>query len=162
MARKYSMKRATGFNAKYSLVYGLDELVSEYVAAQLGTTSELEQVAIGIARKGYLIGGVTFHSHDPGRDIIMALYIDDPGCMCRRDLVRQVLDYPFLQLGLKRVTAGVDKTNERCQKLLRGLGFQVEGVKRRAGTGGTDQLIFGLLKEDCKYYGQSTQATATA
>ncbi|MAK54670.1 MAG: hypothetical protein CML17_02255 [Pusillimonas sp.] len=57
---------------------------------------------------------------------------------------------PFEQWGLTRVTGLVAANNEQALAFDRGLGFVQEGVIRRA-FGDVDGILFGMLKEDCRY-----------
>ena len=55
--------------------------------------------------------------------IEIAIFSDDPRWVTNRDMVGEILAYPFVQLGCKRVTAMVDRHNKRSRKMVKGLGF---------------------------------------
>lgn len=59
-------------------------------------------------------------------------------------------DYPFNQLKCKRVTGMVPSKNVQAQRFDEHLGFVREGVKRRAWKG-DDLIIYGMLKEECRW-----------
>jgi hypothetical protein len=74
--------------------------------------------------------------------------IDDPRFMSRRFL-RAVFKALFTQA--RRITAEIDVDNRAAQKIVPRLGFVYEGYCRLGINGVRDALIFGMLKEDCKF-----------
>jgi RimJ/RimL family protein N-acetyltransferase len=50
-----------------------------------------------------------------------------------------------------RVTMLIDPENERAERQARRLGGQYEGFLRRGLDGTRDALVFGMLREDCRY-----------
>ena len=79
--------------------------------------------------------------------IEIAIFADDPRWVTNRDMVGEILAYPFVQLGCKRVTAMVDRHNKRSRKMVKGLGFVEEGKLRKAADKG-DVFIYGLLPNE--------------
>lgn len=59
--------------------------------------------------------------------------------------------YPFVQLGVRRVTSVVSSNNAPSRNLALRLGFQDEGTLRKAGAHGEDLHVMGLLKHECRY-----------
>ena len=53
----------------------------------------------------------------------------------------------FSQMGLKRASATIKKSNKRSRKFVEGIGFRVEG-KLRKFVDGEDMIVYGLLKEE--------------
>jgi RimJ/RimL family protein N-acetyltransferase len=62
-----------------------------------------------------------------------------------------MFDYPLRQLGCVRITAPIADGNDGAIRFVTKLGFQLEGRLRKAMPDGADRLIYGLLKEDCKW-----------
>lgn len=58
--------------------------------------------------------------------------------------------YPFLQLGLRRLTGRVESTNEEAITLNTKLGALREGVQRHQ-FGPNDAILFGMLREECPW-----------
>lgn len=58
--------------------------------------------------------------------------------------IRAILSYPFRQLRVKRMTAITAKSNKRSRKLLKGLGFQLEGVHPFGNYGAGPSVSYGL------------------
>lgn len=68
--------------------------------------------------------------------------------------LRKVLDYPFGQLKVRRITAEIEMSNERSVRSAQKLGFQLEGRKRFMAAGGGDVGVFGLYPETCPLWKQ--------
>ena len=137
-----------------SLLIGADEMVAEMVRQHTPVSHVREFgfgpcVAFGIVRSGRLIGGVVFNNYR-GHDIHVSVAFNGRGRVLPGD-VRALCDYPFGQLGCKRVTAITGKKNKRARKILERIGFTLEGVARRGLDGFEDAMIFGLLRENCKW-----------
>ena len=68
-----------------------------------------------------------------------------------REAERQACIEAFRRYGAHRVHAEIPATNEAAQKVVTFLGFQREGVMRKAIKRGADRIdnqIWGLLEED--------------
>jgi len=74
--------------------------------------------------------------------------IEDPRCMSRR-----VLKAMFTAVFTRaiRVTALVEPDNDRALRQMKRLGFQYEGYLRLGIEGTRDALVWGMLREDCRY-----------
>jgi RimJ/RimL family protein N-acetyltransferase len=66
------------------------------------------------------------------------------------DFVSAAFAYPFAQLHMERVSATARKSNGLLQMLLIKLGFRIEGIRRKASHG-EDLILFGMLREECRY-----------
>ena len=73
----------------------------------------------------------------------------EPGWACRQFLA-YIFDYPFVQLGVKRITAPINSTNFDCIRMVSHMGLTHEATLKNATTDG-DLLIFRMFKDDCKY-----------
>ena len=58
--------------------------------------------------------------------------------------IRAVLDYPFNQLGVKRMTSIINKDNKRARKLNEGVGFKLEGMHPFGNGGKGRSCTYGL------------------
>ena len=70
-----------------------------------------------------------------------------------RDFLKGIGRYAFDDLGCRRVTCRVAADNPWCKVLVR-LGFVQEGCLRGGYDGEIDLLIFGIKKEEYRYYGR--------
>jgi RimJ/RimL family protein N-acetyltransferase len=68
----------------------------------------------------------------------------------RKSFLRACARYVFLQLGCDRITGRIPANRPQAIRLGERLGFRHEGTLRRAHQG-TDILIFGMLKEECRW-----------
>jgi hypothetical protein len=136
-----------------SLLLGADELVGEMVKSR---------VAIGVIRRGQLVGGVVYHAYRTF-DIQLSAAFDTVG-WALPGTVRALLAYPFNELGVSRVTAFTGRKNKKAKKLLTDLGFTLEGVAKRGLDGIEDAFAYGLLREDCRWlkHGKETADASRA
>jgi len=126
------------------VIHGDDERIEAWVRKNLGGGKPAGFVALGAEdASGNLAFGAVFTKH-LGDDVDMALYATSPA-KALRGIIRTVLAYPFDQLGVRRITAEIARDNARCLRFARGIGFEVEGVKR-----GTERIVMGLLPEDIR------------
>jgi hypothetical protein len=104
--------------------------------------------AIGVIDEaGLLIAGVVFHNHDPFVGNIEVSCAAISPRWGNRDIFREILRYPFLQLGCRRVTAVTPRRATSPRQFLEGLGFKREG-SARFGFGSDNAIIYGLLAEE--------------
>ena len=134
--------------------YPESEVIS-FVAKRIGTTPEALSPAVGAAilRDGDLIAGVVYNNYhvlENGKWCEISAASDHPRCLTR-EVLRVMFDYPFRQLGASRLQAVCAVTNWRSRRLVSRLGFQLEGVQRRAHDGVEDSLLYSMLPEECKW-----------
>jgi RimJ/RimL family protein N-acetyltransferase len=133
-----------------SVLFGADEIVLPLVKSRLPIEFG-PCVALGVVRRGALIGGVVYHGYRPDDgDINVSAAFDRPDWAYPQTL-RTLFAYPFVQLGCERITAVVARKNKRSRKLIEGLGFKLEGVARRAFGRKDDAILYGLLRRDCRF-----------
>lgn len=80
------------------------------------------------------------------------LWLAAPGCITRRNL-RLVFEFVFGSLGCARCTAHAKSDEPEWISVLERIGFRREGVKRKAWHG-IDLVMFGMLREECRWHGQ--------
>lgn len=71
-----------------------------------------------------------------------------------RPFLTAVFRYPFEQLKVRRVTARIGANNPKARKFLLHLGFKHEGTIRQGWEPDVDLLVFGLLKNECRFLGE--------
>lgn len=69
------------------------------------------------------------------------------------EVCKAIFGYIFGQIGVVRCTSIVRKNNTKSRNFLEALNFQLEGNVRKGYDGQKDALIYGLLAEDCQFYG---------
>lgn len=96
---------------------------------------------------GHITGIFTteFQHWFEGKVTIMVL---DPRCMSRRTL-RAIFTALFSRA--RRLTAEVEPDNRRALRQVQRLGWQYEGYRRLGLEGTRDTMMFGMLKNECRY-----------
>lgn len=107
--------------------------------------------AIGVVSGNRLCAVAVYHHFRPAvPDIEMTMTADSPR-WAAKGAVRFLLAYPFEQLGCVRVTALIGRKNKRSRRLVEGLGWKLEGTCRRAWDGRQDCMVYGMLKDECRW-----------
>jgi RimJ/RimL family protein N-acetyltransferase len=109
------------------------------------------QVALGVVRGSELAAAFLFFNYRAGVDIEVTV-VSDNADWCRPSTIRRLFDYPFRQLDLPRITSVVARDNKRCRKLCEGIGWKLEGVARKAYDGKKDAFIYGMLREEARFW----------
>jgi RimJ/RimL family protein N-acetyltransferase len=134
-----------------TVIYGQDERVVKWVSDRI--EAELispTAVGIGLEKDGELVGGVIYDWYTGPS--ITAHVAGSPGRYWgNRDFLWRVFAYPFLQLQCNRITGFVRADNFEAQRLDEHLGFKREGVLRQANRDGTDMIVYGMLKDECRF-----------
>jgi hypothetical protein len=91
---------------------------------------------------------------DPRRwSIEMAVASDGSSRWLSRAFLRAAFRYPFVQLGLPRVTGRIQADNLAALALDAHLGFRHEGIQR-AQFGDQDAVLMGMLASECRWLGE--------
>jgi RimJ/RimL family protein N-acetyltransferase len=136
-----------------SVVYGQDARVLKWVGERIG---ELEfspgAIGIGLEEDGELIAGVVFSMYTKASISMHVAAIPGKRWMTKEYLWR-VFAYPFIQLNCNRVTGLVREDNLVAQRFDEHIGFKREGLIRKGATDGTNFILYGMLKEECRWLG---------
>jgi RimJ/RimL family protein N-acetyltransferase len=138
------------------LLYGEDEAVSSWVAKQFGQPHDYFNPcrAIGIVENEKIIAGVIYNNQKKTLEkpymLEMTVASIDKRWASRHNL-RALFRYSFIQLALERVNTQCDSTDEGAIMFNKRLGFIEEGRQRKAFPTGSDAILFGMLKEECKW-----------
>lgn len=124
--------------------------VVEWVAGQLGEKPFQRAIGIGLEANGGLIAGVVFSDADE-QNVMMHVSSDGSRKWMTPAFLSFCFRYPFLQLKCQRITGLVRADNADAQRFDEHLGFIREGRLRRACADGTDMIIYGMLKEECRF-----------
>ena len=106
-----------------------------------------------VVLKGAVIGTVNLDVDQAHRIAMLGFAIGRAhwGKGIGSEAVRAAIAWGFDAFGLAKIWAMTDARNTRSQRLMEKLGMQLEGRLRshqRARDGRTDQLCYGLLRED--------------
>ena len=135
------------------LVWDEDAAVAAWVAARIPWVGEAAAFgpcrAIGVARAdGTAAAGVVFSSYHPKFASIEIAAASETPRWLTRALVRQIMGYPFDQLGCLRVTAVTPRRAMPARRFLESFGFKREGLARRGFGAFGDAVIFGMLRRE--------------
>ena len=108
--------------------------------------------AIGMAVDRQIVAAVLFDTFTT-TSCMVHLASDGSKRFIRRDfgLIRHAMAYPFVQLGLPRITCMISENNSASLRFTRHFGWVEEGRLREAGEDGEDVIVFGLLRRECKW-----------
>ena len=105
-------------------------------------------VVISHSRQGELTGGMLYNNFT-GASINIHIAGFDPR-WGDRDLVWVGFDYPFNQLGCRKVFGQVPASNEQALEFDLKLGFKIETVIRDVFPDG-DLVVVSMSKDDCRW-----------
>jgi RimJ/RimL family protein N-acetyltransferase len=106
-------------------------------------------VAIGLLDDaGQLVAGVVY---DNFIRYSIDAHVAAEGKPWTRFFLRECFRYPFGQLGVRRITAKVASWNLASQEFVERLGFQHEGTVRELMPDGSDCLVYGMLRRECRW-----------
>lgn len=121
-----------------------------FVASRVGEKEFEGYTAIGLERDGELIAGVLYEQHN-GPNVMMHVASNGTRHWMTPAYMAACFKYPFLCLNVNRVTGLVRSDNQDAQRFDEALGFKHEGVLREAAADGTDLILYGMLKRECRY-----------
>lgn len=118
------------------------KLLFHELNAGLGNTITTFDEMAEFTVNGNTVGIVSLNIGD--YEVYLDIYA--PGCQFTRGVLRRFFNHVFAIH--PRATAIVAAENAHCQQFLLRVGFQKEGVLRRAFDGHQDAIYFGILEED--------------
>jgi RimJ/RimL family protein N-acetyltransferase len=141
----------------YRLIYGEDDRILPWALERTGVVGFRHDArTIGYERDGDMVAVVVF---DGFSDVDCNMHIASDGT--RRWLTRELLTasfaYPFIQCGLRRVTALVPARNVDALRFDEHIGFRREGYHPCAAKDG-DLVSLGMLREWCRFIPRESRA----
>jgi RimJ/RimL family protein N-acetyltransferase len=102
--------------------------------------------AIGWDRGG-LVAGVLYEDWN-GANVLC--HIRAEGTLANRHFLGVIFDYPFNQLGVRRITVPIASDNAPCIRMVTNMGFRLEATLKHAAPNG-DLLLYRLFRDECKF-----------
>jgi RimJ/RimL family protein N-acetyltransferase len=129
------------------LLYGWNRELAAWAAERLALKNFNfgPCVSIGVVHKGELVAAAIYNEYRHPN--IQITFVTTSPRWASPGAVRTILQYPFRQLGCKRITAITDATNQPARAFLCRLGFKEEGVHPDALPSG-DAVTYGLVAKD--------------
>jgi RimJ/RimL family protein N-acetyltransferase len=132
-------------------IYGQEDRVVPWVGQRIDEDHfSKDCIALGLEEDGELIAGVVFNWYT-GPSIAMHVAAEPGRRWLNRDFLYRCFAYPFLQLKCNRVTGLVRVDNLDAQRFDEHLGFKREGVIRQGAEDKTDFILYGMLKDECRW-----------
>lgn len=139
------------------LRYTETEAMLAWAAERIGICGfRSDAQAIGIERDERLVGVCVFDTFST-QDCNMHIASDGSGHWMTAGFLRAVLAFPFVQCGLRRVSAPIAEGNARALKFVEHVGFQREGYHPEACATGA-VISTGLLRKNCRYIAKGYRA----
>lgn len=108
-------------------------------------------IGIGWVKSGGLVAGVAYAEWN-GPNVVCHIASDGSGRWLTRQYLWTIFDYPFNQLGVKRITVCVGEGNCASRRFVEHLGFELETTLQAAHPSG-DLLVYRMFKESCRWIG---------
>ena len=108
--------------------------------------------SIGLERDGVLVAGVLYQGFN-GQNIWVHLAGSDGGRWMSRRFLRYGFAYPFVELGVQRLSAMVDASNAASRRLVEHMGYRLEATLQGAAADGGDTLIYVMRRHECRFLG---------
>ena len=134
---------------KHTLI-GADEYVGRWVATRAQVFWHPEDKAIGLLDpdKG-IIAGVLYQDFN-GANIVAHIAAEPGARWMTRHFLWAIFDYPFNQLGVRRITGQVAAKNIQARQFDEHLGFVAEATLKDA-LPDDDLLLYCMRRENCRW-----------
>lgn len=124
--------------------------IAEWVLSRKADADLNNWTGIGWSDK-YGIRCAVIYNHPAYRNINGHILSDGSSQWAKPEFIRAMFQYPFLQMGYARITAPIAENNKAARRFVEKLGFTLEGSMRGYRHDGDAQLIYGILREECRY-----------
>lgn len=125
-----------------------------------GTWVSGRGTAIGKVSDGKLVAGVLYEDYN---GVNVMCHIAGDGNWATKEYLGVIFHYPFVQLGVNRITVPVAASNQKSINLVTRMGFSLECSLAQATPSG-DLYLFRMWRKECRYlggkYGKSENARA--
>ena len=130
------------------IVYG--DVVGHWVGERVrGGYDTSHSQAIGLSRSGVLVGGVIYEQCN-GASVVCHIAVDG---RLTPEFLFVIFDYPFRQLGVKKIIVPVARTNTKSVRFVARMGFvEVACLPDAHPTG--DILLFMMDSKECRFIGE--------
>lgn len=126
------------------------DLVLPFVQAQVPLARSADMRAIGLERDGGLVAGVIYEGCS-GHNIWGHVAAVPGARWLNRAYLTACFAYPFLQLGVQRITGYVEARNQRAREFDENLGFRQEATLRGAASDGGDVILYVMWRHECRF-----------
>ncbi len=129
------------------LVYEHPHIIADWLGKRLGEKFSAPYKVIGGVRNEALVCAWLFNQYN-GRNIEVSVASDGA---INRGFIYAAADYVFNQLGCKRASCHVSINNHKSISFIERIGWKREGYRENWYEDGSDAILYGMKKEDCKW-----------
>lgn len=140
------------------ILYGHSQAIAEWVASLIDYVDDFGTCeALGVlSREGTLIAGVVYSEYQPRYGTIQISIASVSPMWARRENIRELLAYPFDQLGVYKAWTTVPIDNEASRKATKHIGFRQEAILAHQYGPKRHAIIHRMTKPDFRrMYGAS-------
>jgi len=116
-------------------------------AARTGFDPNIDKVISRVTSDGDFMGGIIFTGYTGTMIMCHVAGVDN---WASPELVWIGFDYPFVQLGVRKILCSVGTANTRSKSIIERLGFKLEHSIEH-GTPGGPLLLYSMLREKCPW-----------
>lgn len=131
------------------IICNQNERVNNFVANIMGINGWSNAVSIGLEEENNLIAGVVFDYYNKASICMHVAALPNKRWMTK-EYLWYCFYYPFIELGVRRITGLVPESNMQARKFDEHLGFKLETRLKDAHPDG-DVLVYCMKKEDCRF-----------
>jgi RimJ/RimL family protein N-acetyltransferase len=134
----------------------VDGMVARWAADRMGLKGELwaKYTTMSLWDDAVIQAAVIYEGYSP-KNICMHVAAIDGKAWLNRAFLKAAFEYPFNQLKVERVTGLVPDSNEAAKRFDEHLGFKREGIMRGASDDGSDMIVYGMLRSECRHLEKS-------
>ncbi len=132
------------------ILYNEEFRLVPWAEKRIGSHFRDDAKTIGMERDGRVVAVVAYDTFST-TGCNMHIASDGSKMWLNRAFLVCAFAYPFTQCGFTRVTGLVSAKNSDALRFDEHLGFVREGVLRRAAADGSDVIVLGMLRDECKY-----------
>lgn len=137
------------------LAWGIEEHLGEYLTANFPDLAVYgmykPDLAVGFVNNDDRLVGALGMIMLNAFDGSLSIFMDRP-CFTA-SILRELYNKVFIDMNLVRLTCHVSKRNRKARLFVEHMGFRMEGVKRRGFDGVHDAVVYGMLKNECRWLG---------
>lgn len=128
--------------------------VYAYLASLMPMQMTAGMKGLGLEKDGELVAGVLYEGFN-AHNVWMHVGTHKPGRWLTREYLRVCFEYPFVQVGVRRIGAWVEDANVASRQFIGRLGFEREATVRGAARDGGDVGLYVMWRDNCRFIGGS-------
>jgi hypothetical protein len=132
------------------IIIDQSEAITKWVAVKIGEDSIPMAYGVGLEHGAKLVAGVVY-AQKTASNVHTHIASDGSRHWLTPEYLGFIFAYPFNHLKCERITGFVRDDNIDSRRFVENLGFIREGRLRRACADGTDLIVYGMLREECRF-----------